>query len=891
MLTDYCAAYTRLSINIMDFQEMPALELPCTSNDNNLSTENPSKIKYLPSESPNTTHVSGCPSSTDSQKHKIVLRPTTCITPEQQSTTGGTDCLPKKRAREPDNSSESDPISSGKRRRTAGPSRKNRNRVSENAKECDAREAVIIESNLTVHSLEEREIRLARERLYARLKEKAIKLEQHASGLEFERRQTNESREDRDIRMTRERLHARCRQAAINLEQKGARIVIKREPAESDWLAPEPSEPDGLAPDPSVADGLVPEPSETETETDELVSEASEPVRLAPERSVADRLAPKPSETEWLASEPSVADELVSESEIARSERARNQNNYEKVMQRKTGRKRSRRRKRPVETNAQRKARRRECQRARRAARKLKLVGESTNVQRESSLKRQRECQRVKRESETAEKREARLKRDRERTRAKREAQTPEERELRRKRERERMRAKRAAETPEQRELRNKRERESKRIRDKNEKLEVNQARMILQREDESSKPAEHTTGDQLSELENDRQSLRVQQAREIVEKYEAKSKKLAARQARCQERSRIEKAKHFSGKSAQKLAGEAQKRTSSTDTKLFDNLIVGQVQPSDRKVQPSDRQLQPSDRPCFECDFCTRRFTTERARLQHTYRHTGEKHFQCETCGRRFISGPTLQYHQRKCGSTRFQCKQCPLSFRFRQDFELHEFTHLIPSETNDTALSIDVSGFQVETQKKSELKYLNQVPPSQSNDTWCSICRIQYSSLSALRNHAPIHSGSSKFKCVFCPKVFDGKLNFVQHTRNHTNKWPYACAKCGAGFNSKWLLTNHLKFHSEKSSDVVCQTCHKSFKSTVSLLIHMNKHKIDQGIVMNQCEFCNKSFMSKNVLRTHLRLHTGERPYLCSRCGLRFSFRSYLNKHKCAAEKHDLK
>eukprot|EP01083_Nonionella_stella_P012354 35060_1 len=430
--------------------------------------------------------------------------------------------------------------------------------------------------------------------------------------------------------------------------------------------------------------------------------------------------------------------------------------------------------------------------------------------------------------------------------------------------------AKSTSEAFEKRAVRLKRMRELQRARYASETLEEREKRLKHTRDRARARRAAETPAQREVRVLKER----LARGYHLLTPEEREAKLARSRQKR------IANAQQMSGKFVPKLVGEAERAHNgmdgSTDHKLFGK-PVGQQQQSSRS---------------FKCDFCGRvGFQNERTLLTHTYRHTGEKHFQCETCGRRFISGPTLQYHQRKCGSTRFQCKQCPLSFRFRQDFELHEFTHLIPSETNDTALSIDVSGFQVETQKKSELKYLNQVPPSQSNDTWCSICRIQYSSLSALRNHAPIHSGSSKFKCVFCPKVFDGKLNFVQHTRNHTNKWPYACAKCGAGFNSKWLLTNHLKFHSEKSSDVVCQTCHKSFKSTVSLLIHMNKHKIDQGIVMNQCEFCNKSFMSKNVLRTHLRLHTGERPYLCSRCGLRFSFRSYLNKHKCAAEKHDLK
>ena len=45
--------------------------------------------------------------------------------------------------------------------------------------------------------------------------------------------------------------------------------------------------------------------------------------------------------------------------------------------------------------------------------------------------------------------------------------------------------------------------------------------------------------------------------------------------------------------------------------------------------------------------------------------------------------------------------------------------------------------------------------------------------------------------------------------------------------------------------------------------------------------CKFCNKGWSAPALLKRHMRVHTGEKPFFCTKCDLRFSLKSNLLKH----------
>ena len=48
------------------------------------------------------------------------------------------------------------------------------------------------------------------------------------------------------------------------------------------------------------------------------------------------------------------------------------------------------------------------------------------------------------------------------------------------------------------------------------------------------------------------------------------------------------------------------------------------------------------------------------------------------------------------------------------------------------------------------------------------------------------------------------------------------------------------------------------------------------------HQCAFCTKLFMWKSDLKKHERVHTGERPYICNRCGRGFTQVQHMYTHR---------
>ncbi|EFA02994.1 Zinc finger protein 585B-like Protein [Tribolium castaneum] len=144
----------------------------------------------------------------------------------------------------------------------------------------------------------------------------------------------------------------------------------------------------------------------------------------------------------------------------------------------------------------------------------------------------------------------------------------------------------------------------------------------------------------------------------------------------------------------------------------------------------PTAEQVKIQDNKQWECDVCSKMFTTKYFLKKHKRLHTGE-----------------MPYF----------CAQCNKYFTFQQSYHKHMLYH------------------------SSEKPYV------------CNECGRAFKELSTLQNHARIHSGERPFGCETCGKRFRQRVSYLVHQRIHTGVMPYKCTACDKSFRYKVSQRSH--------------------------------------------------------------------------------------------------
>ncbi|CAN9515642.1 unnamed protein product [Ophioblennius macclurei] len=303
------------------------------------------------------------------------------------------------------------------------------------------------------------------------------------------------------------------------------------------------------------------------------------------------------------------------------------------------------------------------------------------------------------------------------------------------------------------------------------------------------------------------------------------------------------------------------------------------------------------------QCPICMKSFKSKYYLKVHNRRHTGERPFGCNKCGKRYFRKENLLIHEiRDCARVQtYSCPTCSSIFKSKEELRLHVVSHTgdMPHKCstcpeqfmykkNLTIHMMKAHGYPKPhacTQctktflTRTELRVHEAAKHRGEKPFVCEECGHRASSRNGLQMHIKaIHRNERPFVCNLCGHAFSQKNNLNMHLRIHSGERPYQCHLCGKTFRTQASLDKHHRTHTGERP-FSCDVCEQRFTEKGALVRHKaSKHEEGRP---HCCHICGKTFKAKEQLRVHLRRHKGMRKFECADCGYKFTRQAHLRRH----------
>uniref|UniRef100_UPI00358EFB27 zinc finger protein 879-like n=1 Tax=Myxine glutinosa TaxID=7769 RepID=UPI00358EFB27 len=251
-----------------------------------------------------------------------------------------------------------------------------------------------------------------------------------------------------------------------------------------------------------------------------------------------------------------------------------------------------------------------------------------------------------------------------------------------------------------------------------------------------------------------------------------------------------------------------------------------------------------------FPCSKCSQSFlselTLERHMKIHSQGYHGKKH-KCSHCPYKSNSESILDAHMRvHTGEKPYNCSTCGKDFALLQCLRIHMRTH---TGERPYKCSICLKSFVQSSHLKSHLRIHMGEKPHQ-----CSVCGKSFTQLTHLRSHMKVHLRKKETNCTVCDKLFP--FSYIKkHMRIHTGERPYKCSICKKTFSQASTLQSHMRIHTGERP-YKCYICEKQFTQLPHLKMHMRIHTGERPY---KCTVCDKAFSQPVGVRKHMKVHAG--------------------------------
>ncbi|XP_076458436.1 uncharacterized protein LOC143292132 [Babylonia areolata] len=323
-----------------------------------------------------------------------------------------------------------------------------------------------------------------------------------------------------------------------------------------------------------------------------------------------------------------------------------------------------------------------------------------------------------------------------------------------------------------------------------------------------------------------------------------------------------------------------------------------------------------------YKCTFenCPYAFKTKGSLVRHVRRHTGERPYGCESCGRSFAESGALTRHMRsrkpctsksdadlpRYGKKWTYIPNIPAVVSQDKDGQ-ESFVSVVPGEmvmvvtegengeqifteaqvvsNNETVTSLGETAVMEEGEVgESEVGELVAASDLQTfTPTQCQVCREECQEVEALRAHLRLHLADFPFHCGFCHFTTEERHDL----RNHLQSKHLQELK---GVDPNVLLpptehrmkkeTQHTSKDNTEAQRAVKQLLELPASGTAAAEDREVRETLSARAI-SRCPICNRVFRGSSYLKQHMKSHAGDRPHDCPVCQKRFVTKDALNKH----------